>query len=95
MSVSDLTLEYPYRYVTGGGALKYCEHCGSCHVGVCPRIKMIEYHPNGVIKRVEYHAVEEHQVPVRFRFIGEEAPRVYTDHWAEEDEDGGGGGAEP
>lgn len=33
----------------------YCAHCGMLHAGPCPRIKVIEYHPNGTVKRVEYH----------------------------------------
>lgn len=34
-----------------------CKHCGLIHAygGVCPRIKAIEYYPDGTIKRVEYH----------------------------------------
>ena len=48
-----------------------CEHCGAWHsFGVCPRVKAIEYHPNGTVKRVEYHTGE-----VRVAFFGrEEAP---------------------
>jgi hypothetical protein len=33
-----------------------CQHCGSCHPGACPRIKAMEYHLNGTVKRVEYHS---------------------------------------
>lgn len=34
-----------------------CRHCGgSRHQGECPRIKSIEYHQNGLVKRVEYHS---------------------------------------
>lgn len=32
-----------------------CGHCGMTHIGPCPRIKAIEYYPNGTMKRVEYH----------------------------------------
>ena len=33
-----------------------CGHCGMIHQGQCPRIKAIEYYPDGIsIKRVEYH----------------------------------------
>lgn len=32
-----------------------CEHCGLWHNGVCHLIKSIEYHPNGTIKKIEYH----------------------------------------
>ncbi len=31
-----------------------CPHCGMWHGQVCPRVKAIEYHENGTIKRVEY-----------------------------------------
>lgn len=31
----------PFRYVTHGGS-------------ACPRIKAVEYHPNGAVKRVEF-----------------------------------------
>lgn len=31
-----------------------CGHCGMFHAGPCPRIKAIEYFPNGMLKRVEY-----------------------------------------
>lgn len=33
-----------------------CGHCGTVHIGACPRIKAIEYHPNGTVARVEYHS---------------------------------------
>lgn len=33
-----------------------CGHCGMYHNAVCPRVKAIEYHPDGNVKRVEYHA---------------------------------------
>lgn len=29
-------------------------HCGNIHTGQCPRVKAIEYHKNGRVKRVEY-----------------------------------------
>lgn len=37
------------------GELHYCGHCGISHQGQCPRIKSIEYWPDGTVKRVEYH----------------------------------------
>jgi hypothetical protein len=36
-----------------------CGHCGFIHDGVCPRIKSIEYYENGMIKKVEYHGLNE------------------------------------
>lgn len=34
-----------------------CQWCGVLHYhqGICPRVKAIEYHGNGSIKRVEFH----------------------------------------
>jgi len=32
-----------------------CPYCGLIHGTVCPRVKAIEYHPGGTIKRVEFH----------------------------------------
>lgn len=37
------------------GGYYACGHCGSHHSGVCPRIKRIEYWPDGTVKEVEYH----------------------------------------
>ena len=32
-----------------------CNHCGNSHNGMtCPRVKAIEYHENGTIKRIEF-----------------------------------------
>lgn len=33
-----------------------CTHCGTMHATTCPRIAAIEYHENGQIKRIEFHA---------------------------------------
>ncbi len=40
----------------------YCGHCSQpalgsyvFHGGHCPKVKAIEYHPNGTVKRVEFH----------------------------------------
>jgi hypothetical protein len=46
------------RFVTSGATVfaPYpCPHCGGWHTGMCPRLKAIEYHPDGTVKRVEYH----------------------------------------
>lgn len=33
-----------------------CPHCGGIHQDrTCPRIKAVEYHPDGSIKRIEFH----------------------------------------
>ena len=41
--------------MTEFGNLIQCGHCGLWHTGLCQRIKSIEYHENGTVKRVEYH----------------------------------------
>jgi hypothetical protein len=42
-------------------SLTICEHCGSeiSHKGKCPRIKCIEYWPNGTLKYVQYFSASE------------------------------------
>jgi hypothetical protein len=32
---------------------KPCNYCGQTHTGTCPRVKAIEYWPDGTVKRVE------------------------------------------
>lgn len=32
-----------------------CTYCGDYHAGQCPTISSIEYHPNGAVKRIEFH----------------------------------------
>lgn len=32
-----------------------CSYCGGYHTGLCPRIKSIEYHSWGGVKRIEFH----------------------------------------
>ena len=41
--------------MSGFMMLPYCPHCGVGHAGMCWQVKAIEYHPDGTIKRVEYH----------------------------------------
>lgn len=36
--------------------MEKCGYCGAFHAGVCSRVKAIEYHENGMVKRVEFHA---------------------------------------
>ena len=40
-----------------------CPHCSgngiqTIHGGTCPRIKAIEYHPDGTTKRIEFHELK-------------------------------------
>lgn len=39
-----------------GSTTQLCGHCGLWHggIGICPRIKGIEYYPDGTVKRIEY-----------------------------------------
>lgn len=32
-----------------------CPHCGLIHQTTCPRIKAMEYNPDGSVKRIEFH----------------------------------------
>jgi hypothetical protein len=32
-----------------------CSYCGFYHSATCPRVKAIEYHENGLIKRIEFY----------------------------------------
>ena len=34
--------------------IEVCAYCGMIHTGVCPRVKAIEYYPDGIVKRVEF-----------------------------------------
>lgn len=47
---------YPGTYGPFANSFQYCGHCGCWHQGACPRIKTIEYYPNGTIKKIEYHS---------------------------------------
>lgn len=32
-----------------------CQHCGQFHKTTCPRIKALEYFPDGTVRRVEFY----------------------------------------
>lgn len=41
-----------------------CEWCGESHKGICWKVKAIEYHDNGVVKRVEFDLAKHiHEAP--------------------------------
>lgn len=47
--------------------MNYCPYCSDdyqkiSHGGTCPRVKAIEYYPNGTIKRVEFHGPHPQRV---------------------------------
>lgn len=35
-----------------------CSYCGMIHHGTCPKVKAIDYFPDGTVKRVEFHKPE-------------------------------------
>lgn len=47
---------YPYSDISSTSVtMSSCKHCEMIHGGVCPKIKAIEYYPDGSIRRVEYY----------------------------------------
>jgi hypothetical protein len=57
MSIVNTLCEVQGQALSVPGA---CPHCSSpfsavIHGGPCPRIRAIEYHPSGTVKRIEYH----------------------------------------
>lgn len=34
-----------------------CGWCGAHHTGSCPRVKSLEFYPDGSVRRVEFHVV--------------------------------------
>ena len=55
---------------TDAGLDNYCRWCSNpphsyiVHYGPCPRVKAIEYYPNGTLKHVEFHEEQETTVDV-------------------------------
>ena len=47
-----------------------CPHCGFIHETTCPRIRSIEYHPDGAVKRIEFQPLQPLHVgpPADIRF---------------------------
>lgn len=41
-----------------------CPYCGLIHNMTCPKIKAIEYYPDGTTKRVEFHGPVATALPV-------------------------------
>lgn len=46
-----------------GTQIQQCGHCGLWHNGTCQKIKAIEYHENGTVKRIEYHPDQPWLIP--------------------------------
>lgn len=59
-----------------------CQFCGCVHGVLCPRVKAMEYHANGTLRRVEFR--DEQPVAV-------EKPRECCRDWAVEEEERRGG----
>jgi len=47
------------RYSESNLVSQSCVYCGAIHDTLCSRIKAIEYHPNGTIKRVELFGTDK------------------------------------
>lgn len=41
-----------------------CWWCGTIHGVTCPRVKALEYHPDGRVKRVEFFTPEDYPLSV-------------------------------
>lgn len=50
----------PNGYMVSTGTCGFCSSATNYvfHQGRCPQIKAIEYHPDGTIKRIEFHEVQ-------------------------------------
>jgi len=55
-----------------------CPWCGLWHIGggTCPRVKSLEYWPNGTIKRVEFHDEAPKIEPANYIVIDGELRRL-------------------
>lgn len=41
--------------ITAAPIRSACSHCGMIHATTCPKIKAIEYYPDGTTKRIEFY----------------------------------------
>ena len=48
---------------TTSAARDTCGYWGFDYRGTCPRVKSIEYHPDGTLKRVEFHEGRDYEMP--------------------------------
>lgn len=46
-----------------------CPYCGMGHSSICPRVRAIEYHPDGSTKRVEFYNPQPDQDRILVRGI--------------------------
>lgn len=58
-----------------------CCYCHQIHVGKCPLVKALEYHPDGTMKRVEFYAPNDY-APALFANPGPAASPFPLDHRA-------------
>lgn len=49
------------------GEMEKCKYCGNYHGGHCPLVRAIEYFPNGMVKRVEYHESRANEAIINWR----------------------------
>lgn len=54
-----------------------CCWCGAIHGATCPRVKALEYHPDGTIKRVEFFTPNDYP-PLMGRIVSSAGPDIPT-----------------
>lgn len=63
----------------GGGR---CSHCGGIHARSCPRVKRMEFHPNGIVAAVEFWPHDRvNWEGVLFEDQADSAPGLTADDW--------------
>jgi hypothetical protein len=58
-------------YTSASTGTAPCQHCGLHHQGVCPRVKAIEYYPDGTVKRVEFKGASDYPPPLAVSLPGQ------------------------
>lgn len=56
--------------MTGADTGEKCEHCGNVHATTCPRIKAIEYYPDGTVKRITFYSPNDYGPIMSFSGAG-------------------------
>lgn len=57
LKVLDLEEEAPLMS-SAASPVPYCQYCRAVasHTALnCPRVRAVEYHPDGILKRIEFH----------------------------------------
>jgi hypothetical protein len=63
MPFDGYLVKLPTSVTAGTPPSVFCPHCSGgnvqvYHSGACPRVRSVEYHENGSIKRIEYREIE-------------------------------------